>query len=471
MVRLAGLGLDPTGIVFHDSSRVIKQASFYRNSAVETNLISFYLGTVPTHTDIFDREKARNLFPRFATLPESLMDDETAYVFACLCKAADMRVQERWSGTDIPESDRKQFQDLAIGYYHLACEAVGQASIPSILTLSALQYLTTFAAARGSRTQTMNLLQKMGWQVHQLGLCKKATANLYDLSDGAGQLLASVLYMDSQCGILLDLSSQILTSELDWDPSIDTPPPISATSLKVMRLEADFLDLSTKIDFQNDVHLVLRTESNWSSFLKSVHIQHTTEKEGMRHSFLGWALIRVSMLSIMLRSPLLYHETLGSSSLSIVARSASTVLRVYWDLTLIGKLEPCWPQLRRITTCIQLVILTCAEGHLHPTEARDLLSIGIDLVRKHEPVSDTAVQMAASFQNAKNKLLHGLSVSQLSPSDPLGDLSSVGTGHEAGSGNPNAEMDWPSFFAGLTDMDTNPFTEESPFDLLDKGMA
>ena len=62
-----------------------------------------------------------------------------------------------------------------------------------------------------------------------------------------------------------------------------------------MHLEADFMDASSRLDFGHDVGLVLRTESAWTSFLKSVHIQHTTEKEGIRHSFLGWALIRVSM--------------------------------------------------------------------------------------------------------------------------------------------------------------------------------
>ena len=186
----------------------------------------------------------------------------------------------------------------------------------------------------------------------------------------------------------------------------------------------------------------------------------------------------------MLRAPLLYHETLGSSSLSIVARSSSTILRVYWDLSLIGMLEPCWVQMRRITTCIQGVILTCAEGHLHPCEARDLLSIGIDLVRKHEPVSDTAVQMAMSFELARNKLLAGLSIPQVSDPESLRALSSIpsGSGFDSLQGlgtmmgaapMNNAELDWPSFFAGLGDMTTpvDPIFEETPFSILDKGLA
>jgi hypothetical protein len=91
---------------------------------------------------------------------------------------------------------------------------------------------------------------------------------------------------------LLDQPPQLLWSEIDWDPTVNVL--ISPASLQVMRLEADFLDASTKSDFLDNVELILLTESRWTSFRKSVHCLHSTEKEGVRHSFLGWALIRVS---------------------------------------------------------------------------------------------------------------------------------------------------------------------------------
>ena len=62
---------------------------------------------------------------------------------------------------------------------------------------AALQYLTTYAAGRGSRIQTISLLQKMGWQVRQLELCKRAMAQMYDPAEQADQLLVAVLYIDS----------------------------------------------------------------------------------------------------------------------------------------------------------------------------------------------------------------------------------------------------------------------------------
>ena len=170
-------------------------------------------------------------------------------------------------------------------------------------------------------------------------------------------------------------------------------------------------------------------------------------------------------LSIMLRAPLLYHEKLGSSSLSIVARSSAVILRVYWDLSLIRMLQPCWIQLRRIVTCIQLVIITSAEGHLHPSEAKDLLSIGIDLVRKHDSVSDTAGQMAMSFQAARDKLLFGVPLPSSSSPDQV-------TAENPGLQEMAPDLDWPSIFAGLTETigtgtDNQFLVAEDPFSLLD----
>jgi hypothetical protein len=150
----------------------------------------------------------------------------------------------------------------------------------------------------------------------------------------------------------------------------------------------------------------------------------------------------------MLRAPLLHHPILGSSSLSVLARAASQILRIYWDLSRIGMLEPCWIQLQRILCCMQLAILTCSEGFLHPSEVKDLLSIGIDLVRKHEPVSEFALQMASWLEAAQDKLLFGLVLPQISSpnhatppiTDPLVTNAVPSTGFE---------FDWPSFLAGI----------------------
>ena len=164
-----------------------------------------YLATTPHHLDVNDREKARALFPRFAALPSSLSGDQQAFIYACLCMAADMQRDDHWAGQ---AADRLKMENLAAGYFHLACETVGLWSGPSMLTLcecscmarlsvAALQYLITFAAARGSKMQTEPLLQKMAWQIRQLGLCQKHTAVLYPPTDQVEILLTAVIYMDS----------------------------------------------------------------------------------------------------------------------------------------------------------------------------------------------------------------------------------------------------------------------------------
>ena len=90
---------------------------------------------------------------------------------------------------------------------------------------------------------------------------------------------------------LLDRAPEIAWSEFDWDPS--GTDRSFAVSLRVMKLEAEFLDLCGKADLRK-VELVLRMENRWSSLLKTANLQyHCGEELGAKHSFLGWALIRV----------------------------------------------------------------------------------------------------------------------------------------------------------------------------------
>ncbi|KZO89516.1 hypothetical protein CALVIDRAFT_543496, partial [Calocera viscosa TUFC12733] len=250
----------------------------------------------------------------------------------------------------------------------------------------------------------------MAWQLRQLGLLKRETAALYDPEEHVDRLLNAFIYSDCMCTTLRDAPPHIRWSELDWDTT--RPSLVSPASLNIMRLEAEFLDMSTRVDL-HDVQTVLQTESRWSTFLKEVQQLHIGEKEFLRHGFLGWALVRVNWLSIMLRAPLIQHPILAASSLSIFARAASQILRVYWDLFLSGNLEPCWIQLQRIVTCAHLAIITCNEGHLHPTEARELLTIAVQMVRAHEPVSDKAVKLSEDLKGAMDALLLSLGIGVL----------------------------------------------------------
>lgn len=110
----------------------------------------------------------------------------------------------------------------------------------------------------------------------------------------------------------------------------------------------------------------------------------------------------------MLRVATIRHPLLASSSLSVLSRSASCILRVYWDLAQSNNLEPCWIQLQRIVSCAQLVLFTCDEGHMHPTEAKDLLDMAIEIIRQHSTVCSASGDLAKGFEAAKTTLLASL---------------------------------------------------------------
>lgn len=90
---------------------------------------------------------------------------------------------------------------------------------------------------------------------------------------------------------LLDAQPNILWTEIDWD--FTGTALVSATSLQIMRFEAEFLAI-TGMDHSRDVESVLDTENRWDSFRKSVQQVHMGEKDTIKHGFLGWALVRVS---------------------------------------------------------------------------------------------------------------------------------------------------------------------------------
>ncbi|ORY31063.1 hypothetical protein BCR39DRAFT_104452 [Naematelia encephala] len=212
-----------------------------------------------------------------------------------------------------------------------------------------------------------------------------------------------ILPTSSMVATLVDQPACLPWSIIDYDPHSNSliPPP----SLFVMRLEGQFLDqVFTSFSSElSDPIGVLSTESPWSDFLRTAQQLHVSA--GSRHSFLGWALIRVNWLNIIHRAPLVNHPLLAASSWSIIARAASHILRVYYDLAITDSLYPCWVQLRRIVICTQLAVLTCDHGHLHQVEAGELLSIGIELVRRHEIVWETARSTRIGLESARDRLL------------------------------------------------------------------
>jgi hypothetical protein len=92
---------------------------------------------------------------------------------------------------------------------------------------------------------------------------------------------------------LFDATPNVRWAEIDWDP---TPGALVAdTSLHVMRLEAEFLDMVSRpeVDLQDTV-TILTVESGWMGYLEELQRRHTEEKERVPHLYLSWANVRIN---------------------------------------------------------------------------------------------------------------------------------------------------------------------------------
>jgi hypothetical protein len=126
-------GLDPTTVLYHDSSWILRSQAFYRDSVIEAALIAYYIQTCPHHHDVIDRRQVRALFTRFAAISSSICEDQTAFIYASLCMAADMQAHA-YSELDLI-ADKATMQTMAVGYFRLACEDVDKWNRPSLFLL------------------------------------------------------------------------------------------------------------------------------------------------------------------------------------------------------------------------------------------------------------------------------------------------------------------------------------------------
>lgn len=73
-----------------------------------------------------------------------------------------------------------------------------------------------------------------------------------------------------------------------------------------------------------------------------------------------------------------------------------------------GKLDPSWPQLKRIITCGQVLVICCAKGEIHALESAGVFSRLIDLLEGHVGLWPVAGEAVTGFKRAA-KALGGLS--------------------------------------------------------------
>jgi hypothetical protein len=69
-----------------------------------------------------------------------------------------------------------------------------------------------------------------------------------------------------------------------------------------------------------------------------------------------------------------------------------------------GKLDPSWPQLKRIITCGQVLIMCCARGEIHALESAAIFSRLIDLLDSHATLWPSAADAATAYKRAAKVL-------------------------------------------------------------------
>ena len=87
-----------------------------------------------------------------------------------------------------------------------------------------------------------------------------------------------------------------------------------------------------------------------------------------------------------------------------LSRAASHIIHLYTELNSFGRLDPSWPQLKRIDTCGQILILCCSKGDLHPLEAQNLFEKLVKLLETHVETWPDAADTAHGFVKAVRAL-------------------------------------------------------------------
>ena len=84
----------------------------------------------------------------------------------------------------------------------------------------------------------------------------------------------------------------------------------------------------------------------------------------------------------------------------VLARSLVNIINIHTESAQAGKLDPSWPQLIRIMTCGQLLVLCCARGELHTLEATAMFARLIALLGAHMAFWPAVQDAITGFRHA-----------------------------------------------------------------------
>ena len=142
-----------------------------------------------------------------------------------------------------------------------------------------------------------------------------------------------------------------------------------------------------------------------------------------------------------------------------LARSLVNILNTHMEAAHAGKLDPSWPQLIRIMTCGQLLILCSARGEMHSSEAGDMFGKLVALLEAHTgfwPTIQDAIlgfRLAAARFGTSQGQNFSLSQDIVIP-DPNGPADVAGPLSRPIA--PQDDIDWSAMFM---DMDMGSFVD------------
>lgn len=87
-----------------------------------------------------------------------------------------------------------------------------------------------------------------------------------------------------------------------------------------------------------------------------------------------------------------------------VLRSATQILHIHSEAAPMGRLDPSWPQLKRVLTCGQILVLCCARGEVPALEAADLFQKLCHLIRVHADFWPMASRADQAYRDAATRL-------------------------------------------------------------------
>ncbi|XAO24862.1 hypothetical protein I312_103671 [Cryptococcus bacillisporus CA1280] len=389
-----------------------------------------------------DHPQLLSLYSRFRAVPNSLTDDQKAFVYATLCLSRFNQIKREWEqrveeggtpgmGGEVARED--------VTYFWKACRALRDWNRPSIFAMWALFCLVPYTIWMGTPGEMKALLEQTAWHSTELGLHKEATASLYSPHEQVGLLFSAFYYSDIFRAFLTDLKPCIPLSEIDVDP---TPPPkliphcLARASYHTAKYLKDYAD--PRVDMTTEEYIT-RTETGWMGELKS--LRHEKDESTPR-SQVAWAEFRYSWLRIFLYIPHLTHPRLAAQAHSAIVRAVTQILHIYAELIAIKQLNPSWPQIQRLVVCGQLLILCYESGELRSYEAQTLFGMVVDLLDKHAPAWPVCEGLAEGFQKAARAF--DLQVER-QPMSGMGESSGGGASVNEDMGAFDSTVPWGSF--------------------------